>query len=127
MVSPAAQNLEKVRWYSWQFFLSSGFHVGGKITAVFGARVVGVRGVRRTRSARVLPDATALIPMKAQTPKGVCGGAVAGLWKIQPNPFADNLGKLVLAWQFSFQQSQNLLGGQFAVGVVLDGNSFCSV
>src|ERR1019366_2738701 len=122
--SPAVQNLEKVRWYSWQFFLSSGFHVGGKLAAVFGAGFAGVRRVRRKCATRVLPDATALIPMKAQTVKGVCGGAVAGLWKIQPNPFADNLGKLVLAWQFPLQQSQNLLRGQFAVGVVPAGNSF---
>jgi len=45
---------------------SNGLHVGDKVAAVFGARVGGVRGVRRTRSARMLPDATALIPMEAQ-------------------------------------------------------------
>src|ERR1035441_5944916 len=119
IVSPAAQNLEKVRWYSWQFFLSSGFHVGGKIAAVFGARVVGMRGIRRTCPARVLPDASALIPMETQTPERIRGGAVAGLWKFQPNPFADNLRQFVLLRQLRPQEIQNFLRRQFAVGVVL--------
>ena len=62
------------------------------MTTVFGAGFAGVRGIRRERPARVLPNAAALIPMKAQTVKRIRGGAVAGLRKIQPNPFADNLG-----------------------------------
>src|ERR1035438_4747143 len=95
-------------------FLSSGLHVSGEITAVFGARVVGVRGVGRTRSARVLPDAPALIPMKAQTPKGICGGAVAGGGKLQPNPPANNLRQFVLLRQLRPQIVQNLLRRQFA-------------
>jgi len=78
-------------------FLSSGLQVGGKIAAVFGARVAGMRGKGRTRAARVLPDAAALIPMEAETVKSICGGAVAGGGKLQPNPFADNLGEFVLA------------------------------
>lgn len=76
--------------------LSSGLNIGGKLAAIFGAGFAGMRRVSRKCAARVLPDATALIPMEAQTVKGVCGGAVGGLRKIQPNPFADNLGKLVL-------------------------------
>ncbi len=100
--------------------LSSGLNLGGKLAAIFGAGFAGVRRVGRKCAARVLPNATALIPVEAQTVKRVCGGAVRGLRKIQPNPFADNLGKLVLARQFPFQQSQNLLRGQFAVGVVFN-------
>jgi len=71
--------LEKWRWYSWQDFLSGGLHVGGEIAAVFFAGVFGMRGIRRTSSAWVLPNATALVPMKAQTVKRIRGGAVAGL------------------------------------------------
>jgi len=100
------------------FSLSSGLHVGGKIGAVFAARVLGVRGVRRTRPARVLPHATALIPMEAQTVKRVRGSAVAGLGKLKPYPFADNLGQFVLLRQLRPQVIQNLLRRQFAVGVV---------
>jgi hypothetical protein len=65
-------------------FLSSGFHVGGEITAVFGARVFRMRSKRGARAARVLPEASALIPMKAQTRKRVRCGAVADLGKLQP-------------------------------------------
>src|ERR1017187_5326218 len=117
MVLPVLQIREKLRWHSWQF--SSGFHIGGKITAVFGARVVGVRGIGRTRSARVLPDATALIPMKAQTPKSIRGGAVAGGGKLQPNPLADNLGQFVLLRQLRPQEIQNFLRRQFAARAML--------
>jgi len=53
-----------------RFEVSSGFQIGGKIRAVFAARVLGVRSERRTRSARVLPHATALVPMEAQTVMG---------------------------------------------------------
>src|ERR1039458_7083689 len=119
MASSAFQRLGKRRWNSWRFFLSSGLHVGGKITAVFGARVVGVRGIRRTCPARMLPDATALIPMETQTPERIRGGAVAGGGKLQPNPLADNLGQFVLLRQLCPQEIQNFLRRQFAVGVVL--------
>src|ERR1017187_4696187 len=117
MVLPVLQIREKLRWHSWQF--SSGFHIGGKIAAVFGARVGGVRGIGRTRAARVLPDATALIPMKTQTPERIRGGAVAGLWKFQPNPFADNFRQFVLLRQLRPQEIQNFLRGQFAVRAML--------
>jgi len=96
------------------------------MAAVFGARVGGVCGVGGKRSARVLPDATALIPMETQVPKGIRGGAMAGGGKFQPNPFAYHLGQLVLAWQLCLQQLQNLLRRQLAVGVVFDRNPFRS-
>ena len=87
-----------------------------EIAAVFGARVAGMGGIGRTRAARMLPDAMALIPMKPQTPKRVGGGAMIG--KFNPNPLADNLRQFVLLRQLSPQQLQNLLRGQFAVVVV---------
>jgi hypothetical protein len=118
----SGSNPGKVAVQFMAVFLSSGLDVGGKIAAIFGARVFGVRGERGTRAARVLPDAPALIPMKAQTPECVRGGAVAGLWKLQLNPLADNLGQLVLAGQLRLQQIQNRLRRQFAVRVVFDGH-----
>ena len=54
----------------------SGVEVGGKARTVFAARVASVDGARGARPARVLPETAALIPVKAQTPEGVCGGAV---------------------------------------------------
>jgi len=59
-----------------QHFLSNRFDVSGKIAAVFPARVGGMRSIRCKCAARVLPDTTPLIPMKAQTPERVRGGAV---------------------------------------------------
>ena len=123
----SVSNPGKVAVVFMTIFLSSGLNIGGKLAAVFGAGFAGMRCVRHKCAARVLPDATALIPMEAQTVKGVRGGAMAGLRKFQPYPFADNLGKLVLAGQFPFQQSQNLLRRQFTVGVVLEGNPFRAV
>ncbi len=78
---------------------SIGLDVGGEIAAVFGARVAGMGGKGRTRTARMLPDAPALIPMETQTAKGVGDGTVAGGGKCQPNPLADNLGEFVLLRQ----------------------------
>ena len=46
--------------------LSSGFHVGGKIAAILGARVGGMTAERVKSSARMLPDTAPLVPMKAQ-------------------------------------------------------------
>src|SRR5450631_2413180 len=97
---------------------SNGLKVGDEIAAVFGARVAGMGGKGRTRTARMLPDATALIPMETQTPKGAGNGAVAGGGKCQPNPFADNLREFVLLRQSRPQEIQDLLRGQFAVVVV---------
>ena len=77
--------------------------------------------------ARVLPDATLVIPMEAQMVKGINGGAAGGLRKIQPNPFADKLGQFVLLPQRGFQEIQNFLRGQFAVGIVFDGNPLGAV
>ena len=99
-------------------FVLSWCHVGGKIAAVFGAWVFGMRSVRRTRAAGVLPDAAPLIPMEAQTVKGIGRRPVAGLGKLQPNPSADNFGQLVLVRQFFLEQIQNFLRGQFAVVIV---------
>ena len=60
--------------------------------------------------------------MKAQTPEGICGGAMAGGGKFQPYPLADNLGQFVLLRQLRPQEIQNLLRRQFAVRVVPDSN-----
>jgi hypothetical protein len=47
----------------------------------------------------MLPKATALIPMKAKTPKGIGGGAMAAIGKIQPNPTANDFRQFVLLGQ----------------------------
>ena len=71
--------------------------------------------VRSTSPARMLPEATALIPVKAKTPKDIGGGTVRLAGKIQPNPTANNFRQLVLFGQLGFQEAQNGLRGQFAV------------
>ena len=100
------------------FMVFSGVEVGGKARTVFAARVAGMDRVRRASAAGVLPETAALIPVEAQTPERVCGGAVAADGKIQPNPPTYNLGQFVLPGQLGFEQVQDELRGQFAVGVV---------
>jgi hypothetical protein len=98
--------------------VGSGVEIGGKTRTVFAARVAGMDGVRGARSARMLPETATLIPMETQTPEGVCSGAMSAGWKLQPNPPTDNLSQFVLPGQLGFEQSQNRLCGQLAVGVV---------
>ena len=74
--------------------------------------------VRSASPARVLPDATALIPVKTQTPKDIGGGAVGAGGKIQPNPTANDFSEFVLGGQLIFEQVQDFLRGQLAVGAV---------
>lgn len=74
--------------------------------------------VRGTRAAGVLPQATALVPVKAQTPKGIGGGTMAAGGKIQPNPTANDFRQFVLGGQLGFEQVQDCFGGQFTVGAV---------
>lgn len=104
------------------FMVGSGVEVGGKARTVFAARVAGVDGVRRARAARVLPEATALIPVKAQTPEGFGDGAMSPGGKLQPDPPAHNLGQFVLLGQLGLEQSQNRQCGQFAVCAVSGGS-----
>ena len=96
----------------------SGVEVGGRTRTVFAARVAGMDVIRSARPARVLPETTALIPVKAQTPEGVGGGSVAAVGEIQPNPTANDFGQFVLGGQLVFEQVQDCLCGQLAVGAV---------
>ena len=82
------------------------------------AGVAGMDVVRGARAARVLPETAPLVPVKPQTPEGICGGTVAAGGKIQPNPPAHNFRQFKLLGQLGFQQAQDSLCGQFAVGVV---------
>jgi len=96
----------------------SGVKGQGRTGAVFAARVAGMDVVRSARPARVLPDATALIPMKAKTPKDIGGGAVGVGGKIQPNPTANDFNQFVLGGQLGFEQVQDGLRGQLTIGAV---------
>ena len=60
-----------------EFMASSGLKVGGKIGAILGARVGGMTAERVKAAARMLPDATPLIPMKPQSPKHTCQTGLA--------------------------------------------------
>jgi len=100
------------------FMAVSGVEGGGGARTVFAARVAGMDVIRGARSARVLPEATALVPVKTQTPKDVGGGAVGAGGKIQPNPTANDFSQLVLLGQLGFQQVQDFPQGQFTVGGV---------
>ena len=59
----------------------------------------GMDAERVERAAGMLPDAAPLIPVKAQSPKQTGQTGLASGRKVQPNPFADNLGNFVLARQ----------------------------
>ena len=89
---------------------SSGHHVGGKIGAILGARVGGVTAERVETAAGMLPDAAALVPMKAQRPEQPCQTGLASGRDIQPNPFADDFGQFVLPRQQSPQAIQDRFG-----------------
>jgi hypothetical protein len=100
------------------FMVVSGVKGEGRARTVFAARVAGMDIVRSARPARVLPEATALIPVKAKTPEGIGGGAMGAGGKIQPNPTANDFNQFVLGGQLGFQQVQDGLRGQFTVGAV---------
>jgi hypothetical protein len=105
------------------FMAISGVRNGTR--TIFAARVARMDKVRGASPARVLPKATALIPVKAQTPKGVGGGAVGAGGKIQPNPTANDFSQFVLGGQLGFEQVQDGLRGQLTVGAVRgEGASF---
>ena len=92
---------------------------GGNGTGTeFLSRVARMDEIRSTRPARVLPKATALIPMKTQTPEGISGGGVLAGGKVQPYPLPNDFRQFVLLGQLGFQQSQNGVRRQFPVGVV---------
>ena len=84
----------------------------------FLARVARMNEIRSKRPARVLPEATALIPMEAQTPEGISGGGVLAGGKVQPYPLPNDFSQFVLLRQLGFQQSQNGVRRQFPVGAV---------
>ena len=90
---------------------SSGHDIGGEIGAIFGARVGGMTAKRVEAAARMLPDSAPLIPMETQSPKNTGQTGLAGRRDIEPNPFADNLGDLVLLRQPCPQIIQNRFRG----------------
>ena len=92
-------------------FSSSVQNVGGKIGAIFDARVGGMTSKRVKLSARMLPDAAPLVPMEAKCPKHFSQRGLACGWGIEPNPFADNLGQFILLWQLCPQIVQDYFRG----------------
>ncbi len=81
--------------------------------------------IRSASPARVLPETTALIPMKAKTPKDIGSGTVRMAGKIEPNPAANDFRQFILVGQLGFQEAQNGLCGQFPVaGVRGEGAGF---
>ena len=73
--------------------------------------------------ARVLPDGAAVVPVKAKRPEHFGQSGFALGRDIEPDPFADNLGKCVLLGQFRSQKAQNLFRGLCAVRGML-GSAF---
>jgi hypothetical protein len=80
----------------------SGVEGGSETGAVFAARVARMGIVGSTSPARMLPEATALIPVKAKTPKDIGGGTVGAARKIEPNPAANDFSQFVLLGQLGF-------------------------
>jgi hypothetical protein len=70
-------------------------NISGETATILGARVGGMTAKRVKLAARVLPDTTPLVPMKAQSPKQIRQTGFLSGRDIQPNPFADNLGNRV--------------------------------
>jgi len=91
---------------------------GDETRAEFLARIAGMDKIRSKRTARVLPEATALIPMETQTPKGISSGGVLSGRKVEPYPLPDDFSQFVLLRQLSLQEAQNRLRRQFPIGVV---------
>ena len=96
----------------------SGVEGGNGTGTEFFARVAGVDVIGSREAARMLPKAAALIPMKAQTPKGVGSGRMLTGREVQPYPTANDFRQFVLLGQLGFEQVQDGLGGQLPVGVV---------
>jgi hypothetical protein len=102
----------------WGLFVHGvlgGVHVGGKIAAVFPARVL-VAG-RRNRAARVLPELAAVVPMKPEFREG--GGNLFRLpvVKLNPNPPANHFRQFPKFRRFPSNQSQQRFGSQSAVSM----------
>jgi hypothetical protein len=93
-------------------FVLSGQHVGWEIAAILGARVGRMTAERVKLAARMLPDSTPLIPVKAQRPKHLCQHRFPRWRHVEPNPLADDLGNLVLPRQLCPQEIQDCIGGQ---------------
>ena len=98
-----------------RFLGSSGQDIGGKIGAILGARVAGMRGERIEPAARMLPDAAPLVPMETQSPKHGGQTGLASGRNVQPNPFAYNLGNFVLPRQPCPQIIQDRFRGQATI------------
>ena len=96
--------------------VGSGIKAGGRTRAILAARVAGMDVVRSASPARVLPEATALIPVKAKAPKDIGGGTVTAGGKIQPNPTSNDFSQFKLGGQLGLKQAQDRLRGQFPVG-----------
>jgi len=110
----------------WCVFIDSGGqNIGGEIAAILGAGVGGMTAKRVKPAARMLPDATPLIPMEAQSPKHTCQTGLARWRNVQPDPFADNLGNFILPRQLRPQAVQDRFGVQSAVGAMPDEIRLC--
>jgi hypothetical protein len=64
-------------------------------------------GARAKPSARMLPNLSSAVPMKAKLRKLGCYGARLLLLKLNPNPFADNLAQFPKARGFMVEHVQN--------------------
>ena len=105
----------------WCVFIDSGGqNVGWKVAKIFGARVGRMTAQRVKPAAGMLPDTAPLVPMKAQSPKRLCQHRLVCWRNVEPNPFADDLGQFILAWQLRPQAIQDLFRGQPAIGAMPD-------
>jgi hypothetical protein len=84
------------------FMVVSGVKGGSQTGTVFAARVTGMTVIRSASPARVLPEATALVPVKTKTPKDIGSGTVGAARKIEPNPAANDFGQFKLLRKLGF-------------------------
>ena len=96
---------------------SGGLSVSGEVAGILLAGFVGAAG--GGVSARVLPSLAFAVPMEAELGKIGANGLGGGFGELDPNPFADNFGKLELARHPALEQFQNAVGGQLSVAFAL--------
>lgn len=70
---------------------------------------------RVEQTARMLPDTTPLVPMKAQSPEQVCQSRLTRWRNIEPNLFADDFGQFVMPRQQRPQTVQDRFRGQASI------------
>ena len=94
-------------------FESVGAYIGGEVARILFVRVL--EAAQAKCAARVLPRLPLTIPVETKLRQNLPQLRRGRLAELNPNPFADNLGKIEQTRIAGFQKFQNFCGGQGAV------------